>query len=419
MQLHFKTIITTLQTGFYLKLVYSYLYYFPGDAMTRPFLLLLTIASGMSVANVYYAQPLLDALAAEFSISHGAVGGIITATQAGSALALLCLVPLGDMYSRRTLLRAQLIALIGTLLLLAAAPTMSALLAGMLLTGLLGTAMTQSIIAYAAHIAPPDKRGGIVGTVQGGVVTGLLLARVVSGFVADLAGWRSVYLMSAALMGMLAIILWRLLPVTSKPAAPLRYTALLHSMYLLLRHDRTLQIRGTLALLIFAVFSMFWSAIVLPLHAEPYYLSYTTIGALGLIGVAGALAASPTGRLADKGYAEHATGTAFAILALSWAVLWWMQSAILLLVLGIVLLDVAVQTIHVLNQSLIFNTKSDNHSRLVSCYMLFYAVGSGIGAIVSTSLYARYGWSGVCIAGAVISVIGLIFWQRTRSDMAR
>ncbi|KFC89121.1 major facilitator superfamily permease [Leclercia adecarboxylata ATCC 23216 = NBRC 102595] len=159
---------------------------------------LFAIASGLSVANVYYAQPLLDALARDFGISHAAVGGVITATQLGCALALLFLVPLGDRVDRRRLMAMQMLALTFALVAVGMAQSTLALLAGMLAVGLLGTAMTQGLIAYAASAAAPHEQGQVVGTAQGGVFIGLLLARVFAGGVSDLAGWRGVYFLRCA-----------------------------------------------------------------------------------------------------------------------------------------------------------------------------------------------------------------------------
>ena len=179
------------------------------QATPRSVIALFAVASGLCVANVYYAQPLLDALAQSFAISQAAVGGVVTATQVGSALAFLLLVPLGDLVERRRLLLVQLLALVGALAAVALAQSATVLLAGMLATGLLGTAMTQGLIASAASIANEQERGRVVGAAQGGVFIGLLLARVFAGIISDLAGWRAVYGVSASLMLVLLLLLWR------------------------------------------------------------------------------------------------------------------------------------------------------------------------------------------------------------------
>ncbi|MDU1654868.1 MFS transporter [Leclercia adecarboxylata] len=379
---------------------------------------LFAIASGLSVANVYYAQPLLDALARDFGISHAAVGGVITATQLGCALALLFLVPLGDRVDRRRLMAMQMLALTFALVAVGMAQSTLALLAGMLAVGLLGTAMTQGLIAYAASAAAPHEQGQVVGTAQGGVFIGLLLARVFAGGVSDLAGWRGVYFCAALLMLGIAIPLWRRLPILPPASRTLSYPRLLASMLTLLRQEKVLQVRGMLALLMFAAFNIFWSALVLPLSAPPYNFSHTLIGAFGLAGVVGALAAARAGQWADRGYARRTSGLALLVLLLAWWPLSLMDVSLWALVMGIVLLDLGGQALHVTNQSLIFRTRPDAHSRLVGLYMMFYAVGSGLGAISTTVTYARFGWQGVCLLGASVSLLALVFWWVTQRQRA-
>ncbi len=240
---------------------------------------LFAAAAGMSVANVYYAQPLLDAVARDFSIPEAAIGVIVTATQLGCGLALLFVVPLGDLLERRRLMLAQALLLAAILAAVGMVQSAPLLLAAMLLTGLLGTAMTQGLIAYAASSAGEHERGRVVGATQGGAFVGLLLARVVAGGIGDVAGWRGVYICSAGAMLLLAALLWRRLPRLERSGTDMSYPALIASMLDLLRRHRVLQVRGVLALLMFAAFNVFWSALVLPLSAAPYNFSHTAIGA--------------------------------------------------------------------------------------------------------------------------------------------
>ncbi len=386
----------------------------PLPSMPRGVILLFAIASGASVANVYYAQPLLDILASDFNVSHAAIGGVVTATQIGCALALIFLVPLGDLVNRRRLMALQLLALIFALLAVGFAHSTIILLAGMLAVGLLGTAMTQGLIAYAAGAALPHEQGHVVGTAQSGVFIGLLLARVFSGGISDVAGWRGVYFCAAIIMLMIALPLWKRLPHLEIQPATMRYSQLLASMLNLLRQEKVLQVRGVLALLMFAAFNIFWSALVLPLSAPPYSFSHTVIGSFGLVGVIGALAAARAGYWADRGYAQRTSLLALVILLLAWGPLSLMAHSLWALVIGIVLLDLGGQALHVTNQSMIFRTRPEAYSRLVGLYMLFYAVGSGLGAISTTATYAYAGWLGVCALGAGVSFLALLFWRMTR-----
>ena len=391
-----------------------------GGALSRlpaSLVLLLAGASAFSVANVYYAQPLLDAIAQDFHISLASVGMVITVTQLGCALALLLVVPLGDRVNRHRLLAVQQLLLIAALCVVGWANSSLLLLVGMLLVGLLGTAMTQGLVAFAATLAAPHERGRVVGAAQGGVVLGLLLARTLSGALADIGGWRAVYFFSAAVTLLLLPVLARLLPVPHTAPSTLSYPALLRSMLTLLWRDRTLQIRGMLALLMFAAFSIFWSALVLPLSQSPFNFSHSVIGAFGLVGAVGALAAVRAGHLADRGLGQVASGVCLLLLVLAWLPLGLLGYGLGWLIMGIVLLDLAGQAIHVLNQSMIFSAHPQSHSRLVGCYMLFYAVGSGLGAFASTHVFALAGWYGVCWLGAGVSLAALLFWGLTLRAM--
>jgi len=388
-----------------------------GQALPAGLVWLFAIASGLCVANVYYAQPLLDLLAASLGISLAAVGSVVTATQIGSALALLLLVPLGDRMERRRLMLVQLLGLVVALLWVAWARSPWLLLLGMLAIGLLGTAMTQGLIAYAASAAGDNERGRVVGAAQAGVFIGLLMARVVAGGVADLGGWRSVYIVSALAMLLLAGLLHRKLPRLPAAPAALGYLQLIGSMARLLREEWVLQIRGMLALLMFAAFNIFWSALVLPLSAPPYGYSHTVIGAFGLVGVIGALGAAGAGRWVDKGRGQTVTAMALLVLLLAWWPLSLMPVSLWALAFGIVLLDLGGQALHVSNQSMILRERPEAHSRLVGLYMLFYAAGSGLGAIATTAIYARAGWSGVCVLGAATCGVALVFWLASRRFM--
>lgn len=371
--------------------------------------LLFAITCAIAVANVYFAQPLLESMAASLGVSPGAIGVVVTATQAGYAVGLLFIVPLGDLLDRKKLIVSQLLLSATALCAVGLSESWGVLLGAMMLVGLLAV-VVQVVVACTASLARPEQRGAAVGTVTSGVVLGILLARFVSGVVADLAGWRGVYFVSAVTMVGMALVLWRTLPASAKPPAQGSYRQLLRSMFQLFLTERVLRIRGIFALLIFAAFSVLWTSMVLPLSAPPLSLSHTQIGLFGLAGVAGALAAARAGRLADRGLGNRTTGIALALLTLSWLPIAFVDSSLLAMAVGVILLDFAVQAVHVTNQSLIFAARPDAQSRLVGAYMCFYSVGSGLGAIAATYTYAHSGWVAVCFLGGGISAVALMYW---------
>jgi predicted MFS family arabinose efflux permease len=385
----------------------------PVSPMSRSVALLFAIACGLAVANIYYAQPLLDAISQEFGITPSSVGLVITITQVCYALGLLLLVPLGDLLNRRWLIAGQMLISVLALIVVGTAPTSRVLFISIAAVGLLAV-VTQTLVAFAATLADPAERGRTVGVVTSGIVIGILLARTFAGVLTDVAGWRSVYLVSAGLTLIMAGVLFRVLPKDEPSREALSYLQLLRSLFTLFAQERILRIRAVLALLIFTAFSILWTSLVLPLSAPPLSLSHTAIGAFGLAGVAGALAAARAGRLADRGLGQRTTGAALILLLLSWLPISYTEHSLPSLVAGIILLDLAVQAVHVTNQSMILNLHPEARSRLTAGYMIFYSIGSATGSIASTSIYAYSGWNGVCLLGAMVSALALLFWALTR-----
>ena len=384
-----------------------------GGGLSRAATLTFAAAAGLSVANTYYAQPLLDAIAADFGISPATVGLVVTLTQIGYGLGLIFVVPLGDFVDRRKLILGQGILSVIALVSIAMARSEAILFASLAAMGLMAVVI-QILVAFAATLASPQERGKTVGLVTSGIVIGILGARSIAGLLADLGGWRMVYLISAVLtLGMVGLLL-RVLPRQSSPTGPDGYLAVLRSTPTLFLHDRILLVRGVLALLHFAAFSTFWTALVLPLSAAPFSYSHTQIGLFGLVGLTGAIAATGAGRLADRGLGQWTTGLSLIFLLVSWGLIALLPVSIPALLVGVILLDLAVQAVHVTNQSIIFERHPEARSRLVGGYMVFYSLGSGVGAITSTMVFAHSGWLGVSALGATFSLFAFLVWFGTR-----
>lgn len=369
--------------------------------------LLFSLTSALAVANVYFAQPLLESMAKSLSVEPAVIGMVVTMTQIGYAAGLLFIVPLGDVVNRKHLVMTQLLLLATALIIAGFSQNWAIFLGAMVFVGLMAV-VVQIVVAYAASLAAPHQRGKVIGTVTSGVVLGILLARFTSGVIADIAGWRAVYLSSASLMLMMAAILYKAIPSSPQPQMKRSYRMLMMSVLRLFITEPTLRIRGTFALLIFAAFSVLWTSLVLPLSAR--LLSHTQIGMFGLAGIAGAMAASKAGQWADRGLGQRTTELSLALLLLSWLPIAWAETSLLLLIIGIIALDFAVQAVHVTNQSLIFSARPDAQSSLIGAYMCFYSVGSALGAIASTQFYSLWGWHAVCALGSAISVAALLFW---------
>lgn len=376
------------------------------------------IASGLAVANAYSFQPLLDAIGTDVGLDAATVGLVGSVTQIGYGLGLLCLVPLGDRLDGRRLIVGQMLLSVLALTAVAVAPTAAVLLAGMAVVGLLAV-VTQLLVAYAAALTQPADRGRVVGTVTGGIVLGILLARTVSGAIADLAGWRAVYAVSAAATLAMAAILAKALPRRAAiERERIAYPRLIWSLVELYAELPILRVRATIAALIFAAFVVLTTPMALALTASPYELSTTQVGLFGLAGAVGALGASRAGRWADRGLAQRTTGIGLAVMLASWLPIALLPHSLWGLVIGIVALDYGLQSVHVSNQSLIYRVRPEAQSRLTAAYMLLYSIGSASGAIASTVVYARAGWTGVCVLGALISLSAFVFWTATRKELA-
>jgi len=377
-------------------------------ALPPALVLLMAMATGLAVASNYFAQPLLPTMAREFHLSVTGAGIIVTTAQLGYATGLLLIVPLGDLFERRGLIVAMTLLAAAGLLTIALAPAMPLVLVGTALTGLFSV-VAQILVPFAATLAAPEERGKVVGTVMSGLLLGILFARTVAGALTPLGGWRTVYWVGAAAMVLTAAVLRRALPRHHQPVA-LSYFRLIHSISTLIREEPVLQIRALLGACAFANFSVFWTSMAFLLAAPPYRFAPGTIGLFGLAGAAGALAASGAGRLADRGRGDRVTGAGLAILLLSWLPLAFGRHSLTSFVIGVLLLDLAVQAVHISNQTAIYRLRPEVRNRLTAAYMTSYFLGGAAGSLASASAYSHFGWLGVVAVGVAFSACGGIIW---------
>src|SRR6201991_2472012 len=310
-----------------------------GTSSSRGLLLLMATATGLSVANNYFAQPLLDLLGRELQLSTTVAGMIITAAQVGYGLGLLLLVPLGDLVERRRLAVLLYAATAVFLLVSATAASGTLLLAGTALTAFTSVG-AQVVVPYAATLAAPGRRGRVIGTVMSGLMLGALVSRAVSGALAELGGWRTVYWVSAILIAGMTVLLWRLLPQLHTPIG-LSYPALLRSTIALFRHEPVLRWRAGIAALSLASFNVLWTAVTFLLAGPRYGWSEAVIGLFGLVGAVGTVTTTVAGRLADRGYVQWVTGIGTAALAASWVVIGAAESSLAWLGGGVIVLNLA------------------------------------------------------------------------------
>ncbi|WP_165730596.1 MFS transporter [Enterobacter hormaechei] len=380
------------------------------QGLSPALILLMSVATGLAVASNYYAQPLLDTIARAFDLSASSAGFIVTAAQLGYAAGLLFLVPLGDMFERRMLIVSMTLLAAGGMLITASSQSLTMMIIGTTLTGLFSV-VAQILVPLAATLASPEKRGKVVGTIMSGLLLGILLARTVAGLLASLGGWRTVYWVASVLMVIMALALWRGLPRV-KQENHLNYPQLLASVFSLFTRDKLLRTRAVLGCLTFANFSILWTSMAFLLAAPPFNYSEGVIGLFGLAGAAGALGARPAGGLADKGKSHMTTSAGLVLLLLSWAAIWYGHVSVLALIVGILVLDLTVQGVHITNQTVIYRVKPDARNRLTAGYMTSYFIGGAAGSLISASAWQHAGWTGVCAIGAIVAAINLLVWWR-------
>ncbi|AJB72022.1 MFS transporter [Enterobacter hormaechei] len=380
------------------------------QGLSPALILLMSVATGLAVASNYYAQPLLDTIARAFDLSASSAGFIVTAAQLGYAAGLLFLVPLGDMFERRMLIVSMTLLAAGGMLITASSQSLTMMIIGTALTGLFSV-VAQILVPLAATLASPEKRGKVVGTIMSGLLLGILLARTVAGLLASLGGWRTVYWVASVLMVIMALALWRGLPKV-KQENHLNYPQLLASVFSLFTRDKLLRTRAILGCLTFANFSILWTSMAFLLAAPPFNYSEGVIGLFGLAGAAGALGARPAGGLADKGKSHMTTSAGLVLLLLSWAAIWYGHVSVLALIVGILVLDLTVQGVHITNQTVIYRVKPEARNRLTAGYMTSYFIGGAAGSLISASAWQHAGWTGVCAIGAIVAAINLLVWWR-------
>ena len=368
----------------------------------------LAIAACLSVGNLYFLQPLLPEVARAFGASPRDVGLTPMLTQVGYALGMLVFVPLGDVVERRRLMLLLLGAVTLALLGCAAAPSLSLLAAASFLVGFT-TVVPHVAVPLAAHLAPAAERGRVVGFMMGGVLVGILLARTVSGLVAAHLGWRAVYVVAAALMAGLAVALRVLLP-ESRPGTSMGYGALIRSTLALPFHEPDLREAAILGALGFGAFSAFWSTLAFFLEEPPYRMGSQAAGLFGLLGAAGALAAPAVGRLADRVSPRANAGAALVLALASFGLFAFGGRTLLVLVVGVILMDVGIQSNHVSNLARVHALRPEARSRMNTVYMVTYFGGGALGTALGTWAWTARGWEGACGVGAALLAVALAVW---------
>ncbi|WDF54615.1 MFS transporter [Mucilaginibacter sp. KACC 22063] len=375
----------------------------------------MTITTGLVVANIYYNQPLLTDIALNFKVSNSKAGQVSMFTQIGYAAGLLFIVPLADMLKRKRLMIIDFALIIISLLGVALSKSIHLLYFASFLVGLTSV-IPQLLIPMVAHLANPHERGKKIGFVMSGLLIGILLSRTISGFVGAHFGWRSIFYAAAAVMFILWGLVYWLLPEI-EPTYKGKYSHLMKSLVHLFMSEPKLRLASFRGALLFAGFSAFWSTLAFLLKLPQFNEGSDVAGAFGLVGAFGALAVGFMGRLTDKMDAFKLSTFTILLVIISFIIFYFSSHSIAGLIIGVIIMDMGVQSTHISNQAIIFSLNAEARNRINTIYMVSYFIGGSAGTFLASQIWGLYQWSGVCAIGTILSVIVLCVHLVNRKKM--
>ena len=371
----------------------------------------MAIATGLIVANLYYCQPLIVLIADEFHIPHADAGTITYLTQAGYAIGLFFMVPLGDKLERKSQILYTTFATVIALIIAATAQSFLVLEIASLLIGITSI-VPQLILPLAASLSAPSNRGKVVGTIMSGLLVGILLSRTLSGFIGEVLGWRAMFWIASGLCLVLFFIIKKQFPY-NKPHFKGTYGELIGSLFTLIKEQPLLREATLINVFSFAQFGAFWTTMVLLLSAEPFNFNSATVGLFGIVGASGALAAPLVGKLGDKGSSRVAVGYGCLLIALSFIVFYFSGTSVLGLVIGIVLIDIGLQGVHISNQTRVYSILPEARNRMNTVFMSFSFLGTAGGSAFGLFLWQFGGWHAVALGCLLLSGFAFLVYAVT------
>ena len=363
--------------------------------LSKSKVLFMAVCTGLIVDNLYYCQPLIVLIAKEFGILEADAGSITYLTQAGYAIGLFFMVPLGDKIERKRQIMITTFASVIALIIAATAKSYFILEIASLLIGITSI-VPQLILPLAASLSDPSQRGKVVGTVMSGLLVGILLSRTLSGFVGELWGWRAMFWIAAGLCLSILIVIQKQFPF-NKPTFKGTYGQLIQSLFTLIKEQPLLREATLINVFCFAQFGAFWTTMVLLLSADPFHFNSATIGLFGIVGASGALAAPLVGKLGDKGGSRIAVGYGCMLMALSFIVFYFSGQSVIGIVIGIVLIDIGIQGVHISNQTRVYSIIPEARNRMNTVFMSFSFLGTAAGSALGLILWQIGGWHAVTL----------------------
>ena len=372
----------------------------------------LAIVAGISVANLYYNQPLLNLMRDDLDTTDFRANLIAMVTQGGYALGLLFIVPLGDLFHRKKIILLNFAVLVAALCAMAAARDIYTVWGASLLTGICSV-VPQIFVPIASQYSRPEHKGRNVGLVISGLLTGILASRVVSGWVGDVLGWREMYVIAAVGMCLCALVVLKVLP-DIPPTFKGQYRTLMGSLFLLVRDHPALRVYSVRAGLAFGSFLALWSCLAFKMEGAPFHADSDVVGALGLCGIAGALTASFVGNHVKRVGIRNFNYIGCALILSAWASLYFGGSSYAGIIAGVLLIDIGMQCIQLSNQTSIFELCPSASNRVNTIFMTTYFIGGSLGTFLAGSFWHVGGWAGVAAVGATLTLCSLSLTLFTR-----
>lgn len=372
------------------------------EGVPASLLFIMACMAAVSVANIYYCQPLLSLMGNDLGIDEWRASLIAMITQVGYACGLFFIIPSGDKFDRKKIVSYSFSILTIALLCIALSNNFHAVMAASFAVGVCSV-MPQIFIPIAAQYSRPEKKGANVGLIVSGLLTGILASRVISGLVGEWLGWRSMYVIATIVMSLCTLIVWRIMPYTENNYTG-SYKRLMHSLFALIREYKLLRICALRAAFAFGSFLALWASLTFKMEQAPFYAGSDVVGLLGLCGVAGAMSASVVGRLVSRIGVRNFNLLGAALMLSAWIIAYLWGNTYTAIIITILILDIGMQCIQLSNQTVVFSINPKASNRINTIFMTNYFIGGSLGTFLSGSAWSMAGWSGVTIVG-----IGLAF----------
>ena len=375
------------------------------NKLPNSILYLLSISAGLVVANLYYNQPLLHDMAISLGVSNPEVSNVALSTQIGYAFGLLLIIPLGDKINNIKIMKLNFLILILSLLGAAISQSLVLLIISSFLIGFTST-LPQLFVPMAAHLSNDEGRGRAIGIVMSGLLIGILGSRVLSGLVGEYFGWRTVFYGAAGLMILLFFLLNAKLPVI-QPKFGESYSKLMKSLWFYFRTESSLRLAALRGALAFGSLSAFWTTFVF-LMEDSFGYGSAVAGGFGLFGIAGALGATVVGKLNNRVKKGTLIILGAVLIIISWVIFLLSPHSIIRLIIGVVLIDLGVQSVHITNQNIVFSKNTEARNRVNTIYMVAFFIGGAAGTSFGSIAWNYFGWTGVSAVGLAFSGLILI-----------